>query len=297
MQTLIDDAREAAARVARLTPRSDDDPEAIHDLRVAIRRLRTVLRPLRPLYGRRRMRAIGSDLKEVADATGSLRDEEVLRETLTALELPPETREVLTAWMAGRFRREQAQRAAVVRELGRSAVRAAKHHHAVGGADGPSHAELLTQSLERLGHRIHHTKRTAIALGELRSAAIASAHAEIAEWANVHPSDTLGMHALRIRWKRLRYSAELFAEPEAEDSAERAHLTEMAKQAARMQKRLGEVHDFDQAILRLRRAWGLEPGARHVVVAALISAREKSAERASRDVAALLASWSNTVIA
>src|SRR4051794_38610615 len=83
LHVLVAEARAASLRVEALEPRSEAaDPEAIHDFRVAIRRLRSVLRPVRPVYGRRRMRALAEGLKRVADATGTLRDEEVLRETL-----------------------------------------------------------------------------------------------------------------------------------------------------------------------------------------------------------------------
>src|SRR6185312_2539616 len=50
---LVAAVRRQADRVAGGGP----DPDAIHDFRVALRRLRTVLRPARALYGERRLRA------------------------------------------------------------------------------------------------------------------------------------------------------------------------------------------------------------------------------------------------
>jgi CHAD domain-containing protein len=117
----------------------------------------------------------------------------------------------------------------------------------------------------------------------------------VVAFANGDPSDALAMHALRIRWKRLRYTAELFSEVAEKDSSEAQSLNELSKRAARMQKRLGELHDFDEAIVRLRRAWGMQAEARTVVLRALAAARVKSAQRAHAEVTAELASWASGV--
>ena len=71
----IDLVRAATAAAARVAGRAD--PEALHDLRVALRRLRSIVRALKePLAGslskRRRTR-----LKELASSTGEARDAEV----------------------------------------------------------------------------------------------------------------------------------------------------------------------------------------------------------------------------
>ena len=65
-----------AARAAR--PRLDDptDVEAVHDFRVALRRLRSVLKAHKPLLGRNVDR-LRRDLGDVAGATGQARDAEV----------------------------------------------------------------------------------------------------------------------------------------------------------------------------------------------------------------------------
>jgi CHAD domain-containing protein len=58
---------------ARLTARTD--PEALHDLRTTVRRLRSLLRPLRGLPGVEQLEAVASG---VGDLTTPLRDREVL---------------------------------------------------------------------------------------------------------------------------------------------------------------------------------------------------------------------------
>jgi CHAD domain-containing protein len=76
-----------AAAIPRVVASSDD--EAIHDLRVAIRRLRTMLKMARPLFGRWHSDVVRKGFADVMKATGDLRDEEVLEETLDGLSEHP----------------------------------------------------------------------------------------------------------------------------------------------------------------------------------------------------------------
>ena len=63
-----------------------EDEEAVHDLRVGIRRMRTFLRACVWLYRRSTVERLAGELRAVAQATNALRDEEVLVETLELLE-------------------------------------------------------------------------------------------------------------------------------------------------------------------------------------------------------------------
>ncbi|MEX3918499.1 CHAD domain-containing protein [Paraburkholderia sp. BR10872] len=62
--------REALARVTAL----DTEPETMHQLRVALRRLRTLLWAWRPLLGRARIEPQRAFLKRAASAAGEVRD-------------------------------------------------------------------------------------------------------------------------------------------------------------------------------------------------------------------------------
>src|SRR2546430_9369557 len=80
--------RELAAELAKAFPRvkaRTNDEEAIHDMRVALRRLRVVLKLSRAVFGRFHVEAIREAFTRVHRASGALRDEEVLRETLSGL--------------------------------------------------------------------------------------------------------------------------------------------------------------------------------------------------------------------
>ena len=84
VRELGDRIREAAARVAATAAgqaRGDAgyDAEAIHDFRVGLRRLRTLLRPARAIYGKQKIRAAGAELRRFAQATGIVRDRTPMR--------------------------------------------------------------------------------------------------------------------------------------------------------------------------------------------------------------------------
>jgi len=256
---MIAEVRRAQARVAETRGAAGRDPEAIHDFRVALRRLRTVLRPARRVFGRRRLREIGGELRRFAQATGSLRDEEVLRETLGALSLPARAQAELTAWLGQRARQERVRRRAVVAAL-----------LSPDGPAGPSLGTALAHLERRLGRR----RREAMPMEELAAAACAHAFAGVRALAGAPASDVAAMHALRIQFKRLRYTADLFAPALGEAGAV------VARSSARMQKRLGELHDVDEALVRVGRARGLSEAGGAAVRRALLRERREAARRA-----------------
>ena len=69
-----------------------DDDEAVHDMRVGTRRLRSHLATFRPFFDQRRTERLRDELKWLGQELGRLRDSEVLRERLQAIvdEEPPE---------------------------------------------------------------------------------------------------------------------------------------------------------------------------------------------------------------
>jgi len=276
LRDLIAKVRDAAARVSATaaTPARASagyDAEAVHDLRVALRRLRTLLRPARAIYGKQRLRAVADELRRFAQATGIVRDEEVLHETLAELDLPRRTRRALDAWIRSRGRHERELRKTAVDFLTSDAATEAK----------PSLEAALT-ALEASVRPRRKGKQSATALAQSAlNAAIEGVRATGA--ARAKTADPAAMHALRIREKRLRYTAELFAEVLPGESSR------LAKDAARMQKRLGELHDLDQAILVVLQARNLPRLTRPAVLQALREARAALAERLQGDVAAAIA--------
>ncbi|MGK3997357.1 CHAD domain-containing protein [Sorangium sp. So ce1024] len=294
----IERVRADARRVVATSARGEGvepDVEAVHDFRVALRRLRTLLKPARRIYGKRRIRPIADGLRELARATGALRDEEVLRETLTDLELGDEARSAVDAWLARRSQREHEARAAIVDLLRRDSAGDAPATGDAGApqVDAPAGKRLrLEKYLARLERRASRRKkakrRSAKALARRT---IGDALDDVRALAATDPSDGAGMHALRIRFKRLRYSAETFA-PIFGERAERT-----AKSASRLQRRLGQLHDVDEALARMKDAEGLSPDERAAVTDALGAKRARLAGKATdelaQELATLAALWSD----
>lgn len=260
----------------------ESDAEAVHDFRVALRRLRTALQPSRAIYGKKRLRVIGEGLKRFADVTGALRDEEVLRETLLSLELPLEYKAVLSAWVARRAKQERARRMDVVKFLRENAGKkdTAASAKVNGGAEPAAADEpTLEECLARLEKRLGAPKSDEKAVDLARSA-LDKARERIREFGGVTADDAAAMHALRIRFKRLRYTAELFT-PVLGDEAAR-----IAKEASRLQTKLGDLHDLDEALVRMGRAWGLPAEVRNAVIEALRAARAHMAKKCEKDLGA-----------
>ena len=233
-----------AAAVPRVMESSDD--EAIHDLRVAIRRLRTMLKMARPLFGRWHADVVRKGFADVMKATGDLRDEEVLEETLDGLSEHP----AFGLWLSARTAREKKLRRAVVARIQRGEL---------------DRARLMLKALlvfpfdpERNMELSKFARRT-----------VERARRVVEKGRDVSPDDMLGLHELRISYKELRYSIELLADALPLDA--RA----MLEPAVVFQKRLGEIHDVDVAHDVLRAARALPPDAREEALASLAKIREK----------------------
>ena len=241
--------RAITADVRKALPRLDDarDVEAVHDFRVALRRLRSLLRPARKVYGSFHTDAVRAALKRVADATGTLRDEEVLGETLLALELSPGGQSARAAWLRRRTPRRRALRGAVLR-----LVRGGGVEEAIRLLDA-----LLLLPVKK--------KRDPDAAKFAREV-VFSAEAAVQAGAE-RENDAAGLHALRILYKRLRYAVDGF------EDALSPELCAIAPVAAKFQKRLGEVHDLDVARTSVERARTLAPAVRREIVGAIESAR------------------------
>ncbi len=268
---LIETARETRVRVleaqnARHTSGAADE-EALHDFRVSLRRMRTFLRAARILWSTKQVERIETELRFYARETGMLRDDEVLRETLEKLTLPQAARDEIGAWLVRRSRAGRTRHNAVVRIL----------------REGPTRKDV-----ERAGEkRLRHFDRVLGKLDEFLGTepanqlstidfawrATQQAIRDVVRAAQANVEDVESMHALRIREKRLRYTAELFTNELGEDAAR------LTKHATRMQRRLGELHDVDDALLAVTRARGLAKATQQATTAALRVARSGCAAK------------------
>ncbi len=230
------------------------DTEAEHDLRVTLRRSRSLLRIVRPVYGRFHVNLIRGEYARVADATGALRDEEVLAETLDALELDDEARSSLEAWKRKRRHRMRALRTSVTRLLAAGSLQPPTEH---------LQALLKLPCDPELDKEVRRFARQVVLE--------AQGYVEHCRTAEI--TDVAGMHALRIAYKRLRYAIEAF------HNVLPPELRAWKDVASKFQSVLGHLHDHDVAIELLGKASAVPPDARASIVDALTRRREELASR------------------
>src|SRR5262245_39838052 len=82
LRPLMAQIRRQAARLP-----AEADPEALHDFRVSLRRLRSVLTTFRRIYHRFYIDAICRELGMIADHTNGQRDQEVMASLIGELDL------------------------------------------------------------------------------------------------------------------------------------------------------------------------------------------------------------------
>jgi CHAD domain-containing protein len=206
--------------------RLGDEPEDVHDVRVAVRRLRAMLRTARPFVDEAWAGPLRSELRWLGNAFGELRDLDVLCDFLAAdaRALDEEARDA-TGFVLEALEPE----------------RAAARRRALEALGSPRYLALL-EELERAadGPRIRQSEVDVVALaarefGRLRKEVRRSAGGSDAE-----------LHALRIHAKRARYAVEL-AGPLLGRRGER-----FLDAARRFQDVVGEHQDAVVAAARLR---------------------------------------------
>lgn len=258
---LVDGLRLFAARFAdagRRVLAEENDGEAVHDLRVVLRRTRTALEVGRPVLGAFHADEVRRSLRDVQRATGALRDEEVLLELVGSLALD---RPDIQAWIGGRRRRERALRSAL-----RRMVRAGELDRGRAMLDAllafrvkPSRDKRLTKFARRV---------------------VDDARREVERRRAARLEDPESMHRLRIAYKRLRYTVDAFA------TCLPADLIGLAPPAARLQSRIGELHDVDVAIACVRRARSLQDAGQGALLAALTRVRAQRAAACEEELGA-----------
>ena len=177
---------------------ASEDPEFLHQLRVNSRRLRSALRAFRPILPRKDAKRLRRSLRKLSPALGRARDWDVL-----------------VGRLGGNVKEQQAAR----REA-QQALQSKAFHKLVQRARALQ-AEESAESLAQLG---------AAALSRMHRKLIKAARG--IDW-----SDAAQRHAVRIRVKRLRYTAEFFADAFKGSAPYVSALKEL-------QRILGELNDI-----------------------------------------------------
>lgn len=207
----------AAKGLSRLE--NPEDPKRLHAFRVAIRRLRSLLRSYKPWLGRVAGRRVRRGLRELTRDTNAARDAEVQLE-----------------WLAGQYasldRDERPGCSWLIRKLERRKRRA---YRAIDDRCAAEVAEVAKRIRSRFkepedGEPVAYREAAA---GLLEAGAVRM-HARLGEIAGA--DDVKGVHRSRIQVKRLRYLVEPMRKelPEARDAA---------RTLRQLQDLLGDLHD------------------------------------------------------
>ncbi|HEX7174998.1 MAG TPA: CHAD domain-containing protein [Pyrinomonadaceae bacterium] len=221
-----------------------EDPEGVHDMRVASRRLRSALRDFAPHMNDKRVAGVRVELKKLADALGRVRDIDVEAAALeeAAREAPETVRAGVEELARARLAGSAEAREELARELGEDGLARLREEF----ADALANA-LDAARERRKGKGGGGAGRRGGSFGEVGRQVIVARWEELRERAGslYRPFKTKRLHKTRISAKRLRYALELFTPCMGDE------LKDFAREVAHLQKSLGEVHDCDEWIASL----------------------------------------------
>jgi CHAD domain-containing protein len=206
-----------------------DDPEGVHSMRVASRRLRSALRDFSPYIKKRGLTTTLKKIKAVADALGDVRDEDVAIGALQ--ELAPKTSPGVAKVIEHTIEKRKGDRDKARKTL----------------------KDLISKSeLDQLKADFLDAVTTATSTGPRDRNPDQTYNQVAGEIINDRLSDleklsdnlfkpfgVEELHELRIAGKRLRYAVELF------DQCWSHSTLTIAKRISRLQTALGNIHDCD----------------------------------------------------
>jgi CHAD domain-containing protein len=208
------------------------DPEGVHAMRVASRRLRSALKDFMPYLRKRGLTSVLKQVKDLGDALGEVRDQDVAILALEKIEshAPIALRASLQQFIEPR------------QEL---RDKARKNLKSMMMADQLK--DLSSDFITRIGRAASvdesktKDKQSPVTFLKMSAAIILERLKELEELSDClfRPFDVEPLHEMRIAAKRLRYALELF-----QQCWGRA-IAPYAKRIARLQSALGEVHDCD----------------------------------------------------
>ncbi len=247
------------------------DPDALHDIRVAIRRTRATLRTFRPLFDPSRTEPLRDELRWLGGLTGTVRDNDVLAERLdTAIRAEPR------GTVAGPVDETVRRRLAADNERARRDLTVA--------LDGPRYRDLRTaldavvatpvtpasrRKLRRLAGRAVERADRLMAAADEGSTGVVGA----AERSSPDGDGDARLHEARKAYKRARYAVEVMA-PIAGRPARK-----LIKRLTALQDLLGAYQDTVVAAETLRRYGTGSPDSTSAFSFGVLYARQQEAGR------------------
>jgi CHAD domain-containing protein len=204
--------------------RLGDDPEFVHQARVATRRLRSDLRTFRSLLDPEWVASLRDELRWLAAELGAVRDTEVLLELLRTktLQLPERDRGAADGLVGRLVTTWEDQRIDLL-----------------GAMRGERYCELLERLVDAATGNIAFTEAASARAGEVLPALVNGPWSHLRKAVEALEPDPVdeALHDIRIRAKRCRYAAEAVV-PVAGRPARR-----FARRIAGLQEVLGDHHD------------------------------------------------------
>lgn len=216
------------------------DIEDVHDMRVAIRRMRSALRLLGDYYKPKVIRTYNRKLRRVARALGAVRDLDVMIEAFANYatpaegDMPPEAERVIAAMDKERDLARMELNHALDRGEYRRFVNDFSQFLTTEGAGAKMHNDDLAPS------QVRHILPTLI---YSHIGAVRAFDAVIAE--AIEQNDQVTLHNLRIEFKRLRYAVSMF------EDVLGAQAEGFINELKKIQDHLGELQDSYIAVQRL----------------------------------------------
>ncbi|MGZ8842268.1 MAG: CHAD domain-containing protein [Pyrinomonadaceae bacterium] len=208
------------------------DPEGVHHMRVASRRLRSSIRDFEP---HRRKGALPiAKLRAIAKSLGAVRDEDVAIAALEKLALKAHGKAAQGIELLTEERRQQ-------REEARAALEKAISSSAIKSFRDEFERKLESVATTRRKSSASQSGSAVTTFGSI-SAPVINARLKELQKAGpdiYSPFQVKELHELRILAKRLRYSIELSSTCGPDE------MISMAKEIAQLQTSLGELHDCD----------------------------------------------------
>lgn len=227
----------------------DEGPEPVHQMRVAVRRLRSAISIFRHVLNGLELAAAASDLKDLGKRLGPARDWDVFlggSALQVAAAFPAEPRLIRLLHAAERRRK---------------ACHAGLRAYLEGPAFRRLGVELAWLAGARSWHRALSENGASPSLPEFAAALLDKRLRRLlAAGEEIEALDAAGLHALRLRAKRARYAAEIFAPLYQPKPALR-----FVERLANLQDRLGVMNDATTAATLLQ-----EMGPTHGFAAGLV---------------------------
>lgn len=202
------------------------DPEGVHSMRVASRRLRSALRDFTPYLRKSALRTSQKEIRSLADVLGEVRDQDVAIMALekTAARVPKEVSAAVEHFISRKKEIRDQTRIKLKSAVRKNQLRALRSRFLSSVESATPIPKNSTQTYLKMAR--------SVILARLREL-------EKLSGSLYRPFDVEPLHDMRIAAKRLRYAIELFQHCWGRT------MKSYAKRVARMQTALGELHDCD----------------------------------------------------